>query len=55
MLEFIVLGEIPGTNIVLNFSWIVVIATLAVSVGIIKYEYTQRHVPKQISIEEMAI
>jgi hypothetical protein len=55
MLEFIVLGQIPGTNIVLNFSWIVGIATVAVGLGIVKHEYTQRHTSQQVSIEEMAI
>jgi hypothetical protein len=55
MLEFIVLGQIPGTNIVLNFSWIVAIATLTISMGLLKHEYTQRHLAQQVSIEEMAI
>ena len=55
MLEFIVLGQIPGTNIVLNFSWIVAIATLTISMGLVKHEYTQRYLAQQVSIEEMAI
>jgi hypothetical protein len=55
MLEFIVLGQVPGTQIVLNFSWIVTIATLLLGTTLIKHERRQRQTSQQVSIEELAI
>ena len=38
MLEFIVLGQIPGTHTVLTFAWIVTIAVIVASIVIGRYE-----------------
>lgn len=55
MLEFIVLGQVPGTGIVLTFSWVVAIAFVTLLGALLRHEYTQRHLSQQVAIEEMAI
>ena len=39
MMEFIVLGQIPGTNTVLTFALVITIAIIAISVIIGRYEF----------------
>lgn len=55
MLEFIVLGQIPGTHFVLTFSWIVAFAVIGAGATLIRREYRHRELIQQIEIEELAI
>lgn len=55
MLEFIVLGQIPGTNFVITFSWVVAIAALIFGMSILRHEQKQRRIEQQVVIEEVAL
>lgn len=55
MLEFIVLGQIPGTGIVITFSWVLAAALVLCGASILRHEYSQRHIEQQVTIEELAI
>lgn len=56
MLEFIILGQIPGTNIYLSFTAVLVLAVIAV---VAKFAVTAkrfvREYHKQLSIEAKSI
>lgn len=54
MLEFIVLGEVPGTSFIITFSWVVALATLVVGAGL----FRRAHRPQQTNsatVEEITI
>lgn len=55
MLEFIVLGQIPGTGLVITFSWAVVIATIVIGGGLLHYVRKGRSGAHLVSIEEQTI
>ncbi len=55
MLEFIVLGQIPGTHFVLTFSWVVALATVSTGTLLIRREHIRRELMQQVEIEEVAI
>lgn len=55
MLEFIVLGQIPGTEIVITFSWVITVASLLFGVSVLRHELKHRQLEQQVSIEELAI
>lgn len=55
MLEFIVLGEIPGTNFVITYSWAVAIATIAVGFSLLRRIRKDRTIAHIVSIEEVTI
>lgn len=46
MLRFIVLGEIPGTHLVITFTWVLALASVLLSIGeltIIIARYKRQH------------
>lgn len=46
MLRFIVLGEIPGTHLVITFTWVLALAAILLSIGeagIIIARYKRQH------------
>lgn len=54
MLEFIVLGQVPGTSFIITFSWAV--AVITVMVGSTMLTKAHHHdQTQQVSIEELAI
>lgn len=55
MLEFIVLGQVPGTSFVITLPWVITIAMLVLGTSVMKHEYKQRHAATQPAIEELAI
>lgn len=55
MLEFIVLGQIPGTGLVITFSWIVAATVVIGIASLLRHEVNQRHNEQQVTIEELAI
>lgn len=55
MLEFIVLGQIPGTGFVITFGWIVGLITVATGVGLLRYEHKHHDLMQLVSIEETAL
>lgn len=55
MLEFIVLGQIPGTNLVITFSWAVAIATVVAGMSLLYRIHNQHHIDKLVELEEITI
>lgn len=55
MLEFIVLGEVPGTGVVVTFSWAVAVATVIVGMSLLRNIRKERAISQMVSIEELTI
>ena len=55
MLEFIVLGQIPGTGLVITFPWMITIITIIGGVALLRREHRHHDHLQQTSIEELAI
>jgi hypothetical protein len=55
MMEFIVLGQVPGTGLVISFSWVVAIATVFAGYSFLKHEQKQRDLEQKITVEEQAL
>lgn len=56
MLEFIVLGQIPGTNIYLSFKWVAMIIVIAIIVGgITTMKFSLRNEVKKFHIQQALI
>lgn len=55
MLEFIVLGQIPGTGFVITFSWVVAAATVLGGISLLRYEHRHQNILQQVKIEETSI
>lgn len=55
MLEFIVLGQIPGTDIVITFSWAVAVATVVVGTSLLYRIHSQHNISKLVELEEITI
>jgi hypothetical protein len=55
MMEFIVLGQVPGTGLVVSFSWVVATATIFAGYSFLKHEQRQRELEQKITVEEQAI
>lgn len=55
MLEFIVLGEVPGTGVVVTFSWAVAVATVVVGMSLLRNIRKERAISQMVSIEELTI
>lgn len=55
MLEFIVLGEVPGTRVVITFSWAVAIITIATGISLLRRIRRERTISQMVSIEELTI
>lgn len=55
MLELIVLGQVPGTGVVLTFSWVVALVTIIGGGGLLRHIRKQRDLHQQITIEETAL
>lgn len=47
MLDFFVLGEIPGTNMVLTFSWVVIVGVVLLGFGEATVLYARRKKPTE--------
>ena len=55
MLEFIVLGQIPGTRLVITFQWVVVMATLAAGYAALHVAHKHQVTISPLSIEEITL
>jgi len=55
MLEFIVLGQVPGTGIVLTFSWVVAASTVLVGVSLLYAVRSHRNFTPLLNIEDIAL
>ncbi len=56
MLEFIVLGEVPGTHIVITFQWALSIASLLIGIALAKsFGKKYRTTETQLPIEEITL
>lgn len=55
MLEFIVLGEIPGTGLVITFSWAVAIITVIAGISLLRRIRKDRITSNLVTIEETTI
>lgn len=55
MLEFIVLGQIPGTSIVITFHWVLVMSILFASVVYVGYIHKRREQLHASAIEEITL
>jgi hypothetical protein len=55
MLEFIVLGQIPGTGLVITFPWVVTLITIIGGVSLLRREHKHHDIMQQVSIEEAAL
>lgn len=55
MLEFIVLGQIPGTGFVITFSWVVAVSTVVIGVSLLRHVHNERAVTQTVAIEEITI
>lgn len=55
MLEFIVTGQIPGTNFVLTLSWLVAIAVIIGGSSLLRREHKHHDHTEQTNIEDIAI
>ena len=54
-MEFIVLGEIPGTGLVITFSWAVAVATVISGISLLRRIRKERTIANLVSIEETTI
>ncbi len=55
MLELIVLGQVPGTKIVITFSWAVALLTMLSGVSMLRRIRNQRITSNLVHIEETTI
>ena len=55
MLEFIVLGQVPGTGFVITFTWTVTLITVLAGVSLLRREHKHHDTMQQVSIEEAAL
>lgn len=56
MLEFIVLGEVPGTHIVITFQWAILLATILIGSAFAKVISKRiRAHQSQLPIEEITL
>jgi len=55
MLEFIVLGQVPGTGFVLTFSWVIAFAAVFFGVNVLYYEHKKHDAMHQAPLEEIAL
>jgi len=55
MLEFIVLGQIPGTGLVITFPWMVTLITVIAGAALLRREHKHHNPTRQTSVEELAI
>ena len=55
MLELIVLGQVPGTGVVITFSWAVAIITVLTGVSLLRRVRRDRTVNHLVKIEEVAL
>ncbi len=55
MLEFIVTGQIPGTELVITFPWAVAFLTIIGGTALLRREHKHHDHGQQVPIEELAI
>ena len=55
MLEFIVLGQVPGTRFVITFSWFLVIAIVAIGASTFHHKYKHSLHDNQAGLEEISL
>ena len=55
MLEFIVLGQIPGTGFVITFTWAIGLITVIAGIGLLRREHKHHDHTGQLSLEDLAI
>lgn len=54
MLEFIILGQVPGTNVVITYSWVLAVGTVMVGASILKRTHNQ-HDHHSHNIEDITL
>lgn len=55
MLELIVLGQVPGTNLVITFNWVIIIAvTFFICLQIYFLNLRQKFIPKLLNNKKVA-
>lgn len=55
MLEFIVLGQVPGTGFVITFSWVVAVMTVVIGLSSLRHEHNHHELEQQVEIEEITL
>ena len=55
MLEFIVLGQVPGTNIVVTYSWVLAIGTMIVGFSMFQRTHKLHNHSQTQNIDEITL
>lgn len=54
MLDFMVTGQVPGTRVVITFTWIVAVMTVVIGGAMIRRLHKQHELLDQVSAEELS-
>lgn len=53
MLEFIVLGQIPGTGVIITFSWVIGIATILFGSSLLRSTHKRHGHVQSLHVDEV--
>lgn len=55
MLELIVLGEVPGTQVIITFSWVIAIISVATGTVLLRRTHKQREISDYGNVEDKTL